>query len=185
MRIKSLLEKIDQLLRCEIGLGKILLGFSGIVILLITFIMAARMLFVPSFSAANDDYRYQWHRTANQDEWKAFKVKYQGNESCKDCHADQYTALVASPHAKVSCESCHGAAVDHPDNPAKLAIDKNKELCLRCHANLPYRVAHYKELPKGPGQLKMVSPDEHNPGAGVQCIACHDAHTASFKWNRR
>jgi predicted CXXCH cytochrome family protein len=185
MRIQILLEKIDKLLRQEIGLRKILLASSCIVIFVIAGIIGARMIFVPSFTSANDDFRYQWHRVANQEEWKAFKVKYQGSESCKDCHTDQYNAVAASVHAKVSCESCHGPAIDHPDNPAKLAIDKSKDLCLRCHTNLPYRAGQYKELPKGAIQLKMVSPDEHNPGTGVQCIACHDAHKAAFKWERR
>ena len=185
MRIQTLLEMIDKLLRIEIGLGKIVLFFAVAVILVVSGVVGARMIFVPSFTAANDDYRYQWHRVANEAEWKDVKVKYQGSESCKDCHADQFNAVAASVHAKVSCENCHGPAIDHPDNPAKLAIDRSRELCLRCHANLPYRNQDYKELPKGAVKLKMVGPDEHNPGTDVQCIACHDAHKAAFKWERR
>lgn len=181
MFIQRLLEKIDRLARYQVGLGKILTGVVVITILAVAGVIGARMIIVPSFTPANNDYRYQWHRVANQQEWKDFKVKYQGSAYCQDCHIDQYNKISASVHAKIQCENCHGAAIDHPDKPEKLIIDKSRELCLRCHASLPYRTAVYKELPQKNLQLKMVNPDEHYAGENMQCVTCHDPHKANFK----
>lgn len=148
----------------------------GMVILL----LVVRAFIVPSdFIAKNDDYKYQWHRAGNEEEWKNFKVKHQGMDYCKDCHAQQYSKVTASRHALVQCESCHEPAVEHPVNPQKLKIDRSRDLCLRCHSKLPYRPVNYAELPSGTIQLKMLYPEQHNPG--VECTICHDAHAAGFK----
>ncbi len=148
----------------------------GVVILLFT----VRFFIVPSdFKSVGGDYKYQWHRVGNEEEWKNFKVKYQGRDYCKDCHSVPYGDITKSTHAKVQCENCHGPVIEHPANPPKLAIDRSRELCLRCHAKLPYRPVAYAELPSGATQLKMVNPDEHNPG--IECVTCHDAHKAGFK----
>ncbi len=163
----------------QIGLGKILIALVLITIIGVAGIVGARMIIAPSFKAANNDYRYQWHRFANQQEWKDFKVKYRGNSYCMDCHANEFKQVEASLHAKVSCESCHGPAIDHPDNPTKLAIDKGRGLCLRCHSDLPYRPTQYSELPKGDIKLKLIDPDNHNPE--MECIACHNPHKANIK----
>lgn len=163
----------------EIGLGKILIGAIVIGVVLVAGVVGARMIIAPSFTAANNDYRYQWHRVANEQEWKDFKIKYRGEAYCRDCHADQSEKVVESVHAKVQCESCHGPAIDHPDDPKKLNVDRGRGLCLRCHSSLPYRPANYAELSKGQMQLKMVKAEEHNPG--VNCVDCHDAHRADFK----
>lgn len=163
----------------QIGVGKILLAVIVIVILCVAGLVGARTIIAPSFTAANGDYRYQWHRADNEQEWKATKVKYQGSSYCKDCHSGQVDTIAASVHAKVQCENCHGAAVDHPDNPTKLSIDKSRALCLRCHSGLPYRPGKYAELPDKELQLKMVHPDEHN--TDMECTTCHDPHKAALK----
>jgi len=151
-----------------------------VVIGLTILVLIARAIIVPSdFKAANNDYKYQWHRLSNEEEWKNFKVKHKGRGYCKDCHPAQHERAIASRHAKVQCENCHGPAIDHPEAPAKLVIDRSRELCLRCHAKLPYRAVQYAELPGEPIQLKMQNPDEHNPG--IECVTCHDAHKAGFK----
>ncbi len=151
-----------------------------VVIGLVILLLIVRSIIVPSdFKAANSDYKYQWHRLGNEEEWKNFKVKHQGKDYCKDCHSAQYGFITASKHAKVQCENCHGPAVEHPSNPSKLTIDRSRELCLRCHAYLPYRPVTYTGLPEGPIPLKMKNPDEHNPG--IECATCHDVHKAGFK----
>jgi predicted CXXCH cytochrome family protein len=167
------------------GLGKILIGVVIVTIVSIGALIGARMIIAPSFSAVDGDYRYQWHRVANEQEWKDFKVKHQGNSYCKGCHSDQDARVAASDHAKVQCENCHGAAFNHPENPKKLSIDKGRGLCLRCHASLQYRPATYAELlqqenrPQPISMLKMINPDTHNPD--MACVSCHDAHKAGFK----
>jgi predicted CXXCH cytochrome family protein len=137
----------------------------------------ARSIIVPSFRAVDGDQRYQWHRVANEDEWKNFKVKYKGSEYCGECHDDKNETINASKHARIQCENCHGPALDHPDDPEMLAIDRSRELCLRCHAKLPYRPKVYAGLKTGPIPFKMQDPEEHNPGE--ECVECHDVHEAN------
>ncbi|MDI6801226.1 MAG: cytochrome c3 family protein [Thermodesulfovibrionales bacterium] len=151
-----------------------------VVIGLVALILVVRAIIVPAdFQAKNGDYKYQWHRVGNEEDWKNFKVKYQGRDYCKDCHSAQYGQATSSKHALVQCENCHGPAIEHPVNPAKLTIDKSRELCLRCHAKLPYRPAVYAGLPAGPIPLKMQDGEQHNPG--IECVTCHDVHRAGFK----
>lgn len=153
-----------------------------VVVGLLATILIARAVLIPSdFVAKNGDYKYQWHRVGNEEEWKNFTVKYKGGkEYCGECHDDQYTMINASKHANVQCENCHGPALGHPEEaPEKLAIDRSRELCLRCHAKLPYRPKTYNELPQGPITLAMQDPDEHN--TDTECVECHDVHKADFK----
>jgi len=138
-----------------------------------------RTFILPSFAAVGGDVMYQWHRTDNEAEWQSVETQYQGREYCMDCHPGQYERITASRHALIQCENCHGPAAKHPVNPFKLVIDQRRELCLRCHSSLPYRPAEYSELPEGTIPFKMQNPDEHNKG--IECVSCHDVHTASFK----
>ena len=150
----------------------VILGMIGIVPL-------ARSIIAPSFEAVDGDMRYQWHRVANEQEWKDVQVKYKGREYCGECHDDQYEKTAASRHARVQCENCHGAAFDHPDDPEMLEIDRSRHLCLRCHAKLPYRPRVYAGLEEGPIPFMMQDPEEHNPDE--DCVDCHDAHEASVE----
>jgi len=167
------------------GLGKILIGVAIVTIVGVGALMGARMVIAPSFSAVEGDYRYQWHRVANEQEWKDIPVKHQGSSYCKDCHPAAVEKIAMSVHAKVQCENCHGAAFNHPDNPRKLTIDKGRPLCSRCHSNLPYRPSTYNELPvdeirpQPVTKLKMINVENHNPD--FECVACHDPHRAEFK----
>jgi len=152
--------------------------FVFIAVLILFFIVRAAL--VPAdFMAKNGDYKYQWHRLGNEEEWKNFKVKYKGREYCGECHDDQYEAITSSKHAKVQCENCHGPAIDHPEDPETLTIDRSRALCLRCHAKLPYRPSTYYGLPEGPIRLAMQDPEEHNPD--MKCVTCHDVHRTEFK----
>jgi hypothetical protein len=167
------------------GLGKILIGVGIVAIVSLGGLIGARMIIAPSFSAVAGDYRYQWHRVANEQEWKDIAVKHQGNSYCKDCHSAEVEKVAVSAHAKVLCETCHGPAYNHPADPKKLSVDKGRHLCLPCHSNLPYRPSAYNELPveeirpQPVTTLKMINPDDHNPD--LECVACHDPHRAEFK----
>jgi hypothetical protein len=141
----------------------------GIVIL----ILLARLVVVPKdFGAHERGYMYGWHNKANEQFWKDFKVKYQGAEYCKDCHDKNYASIKKSSHRNIECENCHGPAVDHPDNPPKLAVDKSRAQCLRCHYPLPYPTS-------GRAQIRGVDPDRHNPD--VECSMCHDPHKPNLE----
>jgi ribosomal protein S27E len=112
---------------------------------------------------------YSWHRRGNETDWKKMPVKYQGREYCKDCHSDNYNAINQSPHRIIQCENCHGPAVNHPsDAVPKLAIDRSRTWCLRCHAHLSYPTSGRKKI-KG-----FENPAKHNPG--TECATCHNPH---------
>ncbi|MBI5042955.1 MAG: cytochrome c3 family protein [Nitrospirae bacterium] len=155
-----------------------------VVIVVLVIILIFRTLIVPKDFGIHlrdtpfGSYIWGYYRKGDEDYWKAFKVKHQTMNYCKDCHSEQYKKIINSKHAKVQCENCHGPAVDHPEKPEKLNIDRNRELCLRCHAYLPYRTAKY-ELRGVPITLKMQDPDAHN--TGIECVACHSPHEASLK----
>jgi len=139
-----------------------------IVIAVVAVFAVARPLYVPAdFGIHEGGYMYGWYRAGNIDDWKKFAVKYKDSESCKECHSDNYEKISASSHAIIQCENCHGPALEHPTNPPKLAIERTRELCLRCHAGLPYPTSGRKDLP-------AIDPDKHEPG--VECVKCHNPH---------
>ena len=132
-------------------------------------LLMVRAVVVPSdFGINGRNFTYGFHRLGSIADWKNFKVKYQGKEYCRKCHEDKVTANLASPHRNIQCENCHGPALAHPDDPALLAIDRGRELCLRCHAHLDY-----------PGNPRLtikrsIEAGEHNPGQ--ECCICHNPH---------
>ncbi len=108
-----------------------LIVFIGIILL----ILLARFVLVPKdFGVGQRGYMYGWHRTGNEEDWKKFKVKYQGKEYCKDCHSDKYDSINKTPHKIIQCENCHGPAgtpegIVHydADKLPKLPIDRSRD----------------------------------------------------------
>ncbi|GAB4416738.1 MAG: cytochrome c [Thermodesulfovibrionales bacterium] len=144
-----------------------------VVIGIVALVLIVREFVVPKdFGVYERGYMYSWHRRSNEDEWKAFKVKYRSSEYCKDCHSDKYSSIMQTPHAIIQCENCHGPTIDHPENPPKLSIDKRRELCLRCHSYLPYPTSNR-------ANIRGVDPDRHNPG--IECVMCHNPHKPSLE----
>lgn len=144
----------------------VVIGLVGIALIIRTF-------YVPKdFGIWERGYMYGWHRKSNEEDWKAFKVKYQTKEYCKDCHEDKYSLINQTPHAIIQCENCHGPAIDHPSDPPKLSIDKSREQCLRCHYPLPYPTS-------GRANIRGVEPDKHNPD--IECVMCHNPHRPSLE----
>ena len=142
-----------------------------VVLAVVALILAARTLMVPKdFGIYDRGYMFSWYRKANEEEWKNVKVKFQGRDYCQDCHGDPFQQLRSSRHAIIECENCHGPAIGHPAEPQKLPIDRSRELCLRCHTNLPYPTSKRAEI-------KGIDPNEHN--AGLECVGCHDPHRAT------
>jgi Cytochrome c3 len=147
-----------------------------VVIVLVALFLTFRYFYVPrDFGVQEQGYMYGFHRLSNEKDWKEFPVSYKfdkGNEYCKGCHEDKVTSLLASPHKMIPCEDCHGPALNHPDNPAKLQIDRRRDLCLRCHSDLPYPGAGRNVIPG-------IDPFGHNPG--VECVSCHNPHNVSLE----
>ncbi len=134
----------------------------------VALILVARQFVVPEdFGIHERGFMYGYHRKSNEEEWKAFKVKYRTKDYCRDCHPDKYGENITSKHRIIQCENCHGPAVDHPDSPPKLSIDRSRSLCIRCHAYLPYPTSQRSEI-------KGIDPGEHNPD--MECSMCHNPH---------
>lgn len=139
-----------------------------VVLGIVAAILLMRLFLVPSdFGVHDTGYMYGWYRQGNIAEWQGQKPKYLSSQLCSECHEDRSAALAASPHAMIPCENCHGPALDHPDNPEKLPIDRGRPLCLRCHTSLPYPSSGRSAIPG-------IDPEVHNPGQ--ECTGCHDPH---------
>ncbi|OGL47242.1 MAG: cytochrome C [Candidatus Schekmanbacteria bacterium RBG_16_38_10] len=143
-----------------------------VIIGIVVVVLIIKELYVPKdFGIGETGYMYGWHRKGNEEEWKAFKVKYQTKEYCKDCHEEKYKANMSSKHKAIECENCHGPAIEHPENPEKLTIDKSRALCIRCHSYLPYASSLRSKI-------KGINPLEHNPED--ECSTCHDPHSPNL-----
>jgi predicted CXXCH cytochrome family protein len=142
-----------------------------VVLALAAIILIARIFIVPSdFGVGERGYMYSWHRSGNAREWADIPVKYQGSGYCKDCHDVLTQDLSASAHRTIQCENCHGPAMAHPVDPPKLPVDRERSLCIRCHAYLPYPTSDR-------AKLKGIDPEQHN--TGLACVECHNPHRAS------
>lgn len=139
----------------------------------VALLLTVRAAVVPAdFGVHGDSFTYNYYRESSVNEWKAFKVKYRGKEYCRVCHEEKVEENLSSAHSVIQCENCHGAAVDHPDNPETLPIETNRLLCLRCHAHLPYPQSNRADMP-------AVDPVEHNPG--TNCTECHNPHNPNLE----
>ncbi len=142
-----------------------------VVIVLVAGVLTFRHFYVPKdFGIQEQGYMYGFHRLSNEQDWINFPISYKFSKDdsyCQQCHPGHVKSLLASPHAIIPCEDCHGPALNHPDNPPKLQIDKRRALCLRCHANLPYPGAGRNVVPG-------IDPLTHNPGQ--ECVECHNPH---------
>lgn len=136
-------------------------------------ILLFRAVYVPSdFGAHERGYTFGYHRLSNEQEWKDYPEKYKGNVYCNECHDDMVEEVENSQHAMVPCENCHGAAFDHPDNPEKMAIDRSRLLCTRCHAKLTMPSSDRNSIPG-------IDPALHNKGE--ECSSCHNPHNPSLE----
>ena len=144
-----------------------------VVIGIIFIVLIIRVFVVPdSFGIHERGYMYGWYNKADENFWKEVKVKYRSSEYCKDCHSNKLSLIKQTPHAVIQCENCHGPAIDHPENPAKLAIDKSREHCLRCHFPLAYPTS-------GRAKIRGIDPEKHNPE--IECVMCHNPHKPSLE----
>jgi Cytochrome c3 len=140
---------------------------------LVAGILIFRAFYVPKeFGIGESGYMYGWHNPTNEQYWKDIKVKYQGSKYCKDCHSKNFTYIQNTPHAIIPCENCHGPGTDHPGKIAKLPIDINRLLCLRCHAILKYPNSDR-------GKIRGIDPATHQD-PNVECVTCHDPHNPNL-----
>lgn len=139
----------------------------------IALLLIVRHFMVPGdFGVNGKNFTYGFHRLSSVEDWKNFKDKYKGREYCQECHEENVAEINASKHLNIQCENCHGPALDHPDDPEKLALDTSRELCLRCHATLGYPDAARTNI-------KGIEPKGHNPDTA--CSECHNPHNPNLE----
>ncbi len=164
-----------------------------VIVSLFASLLIIRIIIVPDdFKAKNGDYKYQWHRVSNEEEWRNFPVKHMGREFCEQCHEEMIATVKGSGHTNVQCENCHvqfnpekkGHPIDLKEDFGyllEIGIDRSRGLCKRCHTELPYRpkpklyIANRKSFE----DMHLIDPSEHNPG--IECVECHDVHRTGFK----
>lgn len=135
---------------------------------LVGLLLVARLFLVPDdFGVHGDSFTYNFYRLSNVQEWKDFPVKYQGTDSCTECHKDNVRSVRRSPHKRVQCENCHGPSGNHPGDVEFLPLNTARELCLRCHAYLDYPNSARAELP-------AITDRMHKRRR--ECVECHNPH---------
>lgn len=111
--------------------------------------------------------QYGWYRGDALAELSSRQIVFAGRAACEECHSDHMAKLKKYAHKNLSCESCHGAAQAHVDNP-DVKLDKpGYTQCLRCHEANPTRPKTHKQI---------VSKDHY---AGSKCNECHVPHAPS------
>jgi hypothetical protein len=144
-----------------------------VVLAAIALILVVRHFMVPDdFGVHGESFTYNFHRLSNIDEWNAFPLKYKDRAYCNECHEDKFQENQASAHGIVQCENCHGAALDHPDDPEALEIDRSRDLCLRCHTALAYPGSQRNDIPG-------IDPEMHN--TDDKCSECHNPHNPDLE----
>ena len=139
-----------------------------VMMIIVGIVMIARSVLIPAdFGVWERGYMYGLHRKSNEAEWRAVKVRYKTTAHCRECHQDKYKDILGSPHRNIGCENCHGAAPDHPKDPIGYTINRNRSLCIRCHAELPYPDTVR-------GNIIGINPEKHYPQA--ECVMCHIPH---------
>ncbi|MFH7320935.1 cytochrome C [Desulfurivibrio sp. D14AmB] len=139
-----------------------------VVLVLVALLLVVRQFMVPAdFGVHGENFTYGFYRQANVAEWREFPAKYRGSDYCNLCHTEQAALNRSSPHAPIQCENCHGPAIDHPQDPPRLAIDRGRGLCLRCHAALT-------TPDSGRRQIAAIESARHHPGR--ECVLCHNPH---------
>src|SRR5690349_20878944 len=74
--------------------------------------MAARAVLTPA-----SFHEYGWYRGDALREIASRQPLYAGRKACDECHSDECQKLAKGEHKLISCESCHGPAQEHADNP--------------------------------------------------------------------
>jgi len=94
------------------------------------------------------------------------EIKYAGSSACTECHDDTYDVKKSGYHRNVACETCHGPAFEHTEDPDEITpkAPRGRKFCPLCHT-------YNQSRPRG---FPQINPDAHNPME--PCIECHDPH---------
>lgn len=132
-------------------------------LLLMAAVLAAVLIAKPLLTV-DSFYQYGHYRGASVAQIAGHEPVYQTAAYCAGCHAERHAQWAAGSHKPVICETCHGAALGHPQN-GKLPIPADRiALCTLCHEAMPGR-------PRTQPQIVVAS-----HAGDLQCTACHNPH---------
>jgi uncharacterized CHY-type Zn-finger protein len=118
--------------------------------------------------------RYGHFRGDAIKEIAARPVSFAGHQTCETCHSDVLDLKAKGKHARVSCESCHGALANHADDPS---IQPKKldaaVLCAGCHEASSAK----------PKWFPQVVTEDHS--GGVSCDTCHRPHSPAIEEKKK
>ncbi len=132
-----------------------------VIVLVVIAIVSIRGRFIPDTFGDKGHYR-----AAAVDSIMALEINYAGHEACFDCHDDIEAIKIESSHKTVNCETCHGPAQEHVEDPGEVnpILPRERKYCALCHDYNPAR----------PTGFPQIDPERHNPGK--QCVICHSPH---------
>lgn len=135
------------------------------IIFMIAFIFGRQLLTPKSFG------EYGHYRGAAVELNMQDSLKYAGAYACAECHEEIVTMKNKFLHKNLSCETCHGPAYEHTQDPGENGIGapRDRSYCLLCHSYNPSR----------PTGFPQVEPLTHNPLKS--CMTCHNAHAPEPK----
>ena len=111
--------------------------------------------------------KYGHYRAGALDDIAARPISFAGRTTCEACHDEQAKLKSSGKHAGLGCETCHGPAAAHTEDPTSHAVAKPdpKVLCVRCHEADPAR----------PHGFPQVVSKEH--AGETSCAECHKPHS--------
>ena len=138
-----------------------IIRIGTVFIVLIIVVIGIRVFIIPE-----DLKEREVFRTSAIKRELATKTFYAGSEICLDCHDDVYDTKHNGYHQNLSCEVCHGAALEHSEDPDEVIPDapRGRKHCAVCHTYNPSR----------PTGFPQINPYAHDPLE--PCIFCHDPH---------
>ena len=132
-----------------------------VLVVIIGGVLVARFLLIPRSLVSEE-----LHRSSTIERELAKPVSFAGSTLCQGCHEDVAGRVRKGFHKNLSCESCHGPAVKHAENPGEVKpfAPRDRKFCPLCHGYDPSR----------PTGFPQINPTAHNPVK--PCITCHNPH---------
>jgi len=112
-----------------------------------------------------------WYRGDALADIKSLPIVHRGNDSCLECHEDEYDEMVEYAHKTLNCEGCHGPLTSHVLEGEKIAdaVGKSDWQCLNCHQA---QISMPTDHPQFPGDIIK----HENIKKNTLCVKCHGPH---------